>query len=397
MFTKQFLLVLTFFISLQSQAAVWEVKQTWDVAFERKFSEWIKSPAVNLEMALKPRRKYYEQNLDCADLIYYLRAIFSLENKLDFLAFDKNGKAWSPQTDRYDYINDPESRAQAFIKDLLFHTNTATLQRDSVLVDVNRGQIHPGTILLTDRSDSNHAWIIKDVYTSGVLQLISATVTTPATPMIYPSQSFPYGPSVFTREKFLSPARGGFRRFLWPQELRNPQTIKGSLEQTRIPILNFFEEVQSRLAIQAESKSDRINRWLDELCVQMRIRTNIVTDAIWYQRSGSPWTPANMEALSTHSRDRKIKDLIAAILSANQLESEQLNSPIKVKMFQFIFSGANYSSADTESRCLVQWAQKRVEPLSILVQRFSKMQADPRMTLEQRWGVHHVFMQDDVF
>ena len=397
MFVQKLLLSLVVLLALHSQAAVWEVKQSWDVNYEKKFSEWVKSPSVHLEMALKPQKKYYQQNLDCADLIYYLRVIFSYENKLDFLAFDKDGQDWSPSSHRYDSIADNDSRVQAFIKDLLIQTNTSTLQKDTALVDVNRDQIRAGTILLTDKSDSNHAWIVKDVYASGIPQLISATVTTPATPMIYPSQTFPYGPSIFNRQKFLNPARGGFRRFLWPQELKNRQTIKSSIEQTRIPILNFFDEVQNRLAIQTESKSDRMNRLLDELCVQMRIRTNIITDAIWFQKTGAPWTAANIDALSTYNRDQKVKDLIMAIVAYHQADSTQFNTQLKNKVFQFMQANANYTAADTESRCLVQWAQKRVEPLSALVQRFAKMQADPRASLEERWGLSRVLVEDEAF
>lgn len=394
---KQIFAGIVFLVSLHSQATVWEVKNTWNDNYEKKFSEWVKSSAVHLEMALQPRKKYYQQNLDCADLVYYLRAIFSYENNLDFLAYDKDRKPWGPQMHRYDNIIDIESRVQAFIKDLLVQTNTTTLQLDSALVGVNRDEIRAGVILLTDKSDSNHAWIVKDVYASGVPQLISATVTTPSTPMIYPSQTFPYGPSVFRSTKsFLNSSRGGFRRFLWPQEIINRQIIKSSLEQTQIPIVSFFDKIQNRLAIQAESESERVNRLLDEICVQMRIRTNLVTDAIWFQKSAAKWTSANIDALSTDNRDQKIKDLIMTVKTVSQSVSSSLNDAVKRKTYDFIYAQAGYTAADTEKRCLVQWAKDKVEPLSVLVQRFSKMQTDPKTTLEQRWGLYRI-NEDEAF
>ena len=65
-------------------ASVWESTQDWDSDFEEKFSQWIESNSVHPQLFTSPKSPYGGVSLDCADVMYSLRAIFAYENKLPY-------------------------------------------------------------------------------------------------------------------------------------------------------------------------------------------------------------------------------------------------------------------------------------------------------------------------
>lgn len=372
------------FCGLQTQAEVWTPQNTWNQKWEESFSGWV-AKQVDLDIALNPAKSYYAQTLDCADFIYYLRALFSYENKLDFLALDDDKRPLSPAMTDFDQYPQ-ELRVQKFIQKVLRDTNTMTLQRDSVTVAINRESIRPGTILITDKSQ-NHTWIVKSINASGVPYLLSATETVPPSSDIYPSMSFPSGKSAFARQsKFLSLDRGGFRRWLWPEELKHRNQVIFSKDQSVIPIDVFFETIQSRLALVAESPSEKLNRQLDELCLMVRIRTSLVTDAVLYQQDHRPWSAAAIDALSTNNRDQRIKDLILSLSYRNQ-NLVNISLDVRRKYVNFLKpTEENLNIKDSERLCLIQWAENRIEPLAHIVNRFSSWSSNPKDSLEERWA-----------
>ncbi len=374
-----------------ARSAVWEARESWSEAWEDRFAAWVRD-TVTPETVLDPARPYYEQKLDCADLIYFLRAVFSYENRLDFAATGGDGLLLTHETRAFDSISDEGTRVKEFLRRLLLATNTTTLARDSVLVPIDRRSIRSGAFLATD-SAINHVWLVRDISPSGIPDLLSATE--PASEMIYPAYSFPTGASAFSRSgAFLSGARGGFRRYLRPQEIRLRARAANAPDQLAVPIATFFETVRDRLAEAAETDEQRHERRLDELCLQMRIRTNLVTEAVLATRSGRPASRAELDSLSTPARDSRIRSLIQELraehrrLARGRAPSPAL-APVLEKSRLYLFDSVPapaYSEAELRNVCLVQWAENRVEPLAPLVQRFDLASPDARASLEERWG-----------
>jgi len=373
-----------------SFAKVWASTSEWNEAREVEFSKWVESDQVHLEMASTPKKKYYDQVLDCADLVYYLRAIFSYEHQLEFLARDNEGRDYSSNSNVWDSIKDPEERFRIFLQDVLAETNTSTLNRDSVMVELRRDKIIPGTFLATNNPRVNHVWVIKKIENSGVPELIYATESNPPSSFIYPSLQFPVPELIFQnrlRQNVLSADKGGFRRWLWPQELRDRKSVKIDLSQTKIPLSKFFEVAIQNLAVAPVSFDQIFSRSLDELCLQMRIRSNLVTDAAVLTQSGLPLNFEQRDALSTPERDKRIRSIIQEISQQLQSRMAEVSPASRKKYFNYILNSSSAVGLDDQSnRCLIQWAANRVEPLSVIVRRFNFATSNPEDSLERRWG-----------
>lgn len=376
-----------------AHADVWTVKGRWNEAVQSRFSEWVQTNA-HPEMALRedPRHPYYHQILDCADLVYYLYAIYSFENELDFVATDTQGRAIGPKTKAFDYIQNPNQRFKKFLEVLIDRTNTETLQKDSVLLNVDRTQIKPGSFLLTDRS-KNHVWMVQTIRPSGTPVLL--TGTSPGSHFLYPALTFPTAESAFanqTRARRLSANRGGFRRLRWQQEVVSTRATPSQLD---LVFENYFAAIATALrTIQSNwSREAEFDALIDDTCMQMRIRTNLVTDAtIAIDRAGGrPLSTSQLDTLSTTARDGRIRDLISRARAFGE-QYHAAFSPQALEKYAryFKFDGAaKLTLHEAESHCLVQWAENRIEPLAVLVRRFEETgrvsdRADA--PLESRWG-----------
>lgn len=388
------LIAAVIFGAAQAQCAVWTSTATWNSSWQDHFSQWIESRDVHIEMALhaNQERDYLNVEMDCADFIYYLHAVFSFEHQLDFSVQMRNGQRLTEQTSQFDSIRDQKTRFKHFLQYLLEQTNTKTLQEDSVLLPVNRDAVRAGAFLITDRP-KNHVWLIKSIKPSGTPELLSATV--PASNFIYPAFTFPTAESAFSnvaKTGYLTPSRGGFRRLRWP--IGRETTV---LEQTQIPLSRYFETIAKALQNPTApmTPDSELERLLDETCLQLRIRTNIVTDAMTALTSRRSLTSEQINQLSTESRDQRIRDLIG---QTRQLVSSRRSGLSKAaiekynRLFDFdpalaLDYSLDYSNA--EAYCFIQWAENRIEPMAGIVRRFEqpgRVSSKARDSLEGRWG-----------
>ncbi len=384
------LIAAVIFGTAQAQCAVWTSTATWNSSWQDRFSQWIESRDVHIEMALHANqdRDYLNVEMDCADFIYYLHAVFSFEHQLDFSVQMRNGQRLTEQTSQFDSIRDQKARFKHFLRYLLEQTNTKTLQEDSVLLPISRDAVRAGAFLITDRP-KNHVWLIKAIKASGTPELLSATV--PASNFIYPAFTFPTEESAFSnvaKAGYLSPSRGGFRRLRWPTA-RETNVI----EQTQIPLGRYFETVTKALQspIAAMTPDHELDRLLDETCLQLRIRTNIVTDAMTALTSRRSLTAEQLNQLSTESRDQRIRDLIGQTRQL-ALSKRSAFGQATVEKYHRLFDfdpalALDYNNA--EAYCFIQWAENRIEPMASIVSRFEqpdRVSSKARDSLEGRWG-----------
>lgn len=388
-----------------AQGAVWEHTATWNADWQNRFSNWVASDAVHLEMALQTTRErdYLGVEMDCADFIYYLHAVFSFENKLDFSVQTRNGTRLSNSSSEFNSILDPNTRFKRFLETVLKQTNTTTLQHDSILLPISLNEIRAGAFLMTDRV-KNHVWLLKSVKPSGTPVMLSATV--PPSKFIYPAFTFPTAESAFTnvlKLGFLTPERGGFRRLRWPSKnFSSPMasasaSASASTEQTSLPLANYFENIAKLLRRSAEtpSASDDLNQLLDEVCLQLRVRTNVVTDAMTAlaaaRAHARPLSAAQIDRLSTEARDGRIYDLLKRSRALASSKRTELNANVldKFQRFFVVDPSLTFEFDDAESYCLIQWAENRIEPVAAIISRFerpARVSARATDSLEARWG-----------
>ena len=80
---KLLLFTLAMSVSQISFAKVWDTTATWDDFYKQSYSDWMKNE-VKTDMFTNKNSRYYGIKVDCADVTYALRAVFSYENGLPY-------------------------------------------------------------------------------------------------------------------------------------------------------------------------------------------------------------------------------------------------------------------------------------------------------------------------
>ncbi len=341
MFKKSILISGFIFLSSISQAKVWTADQTWNESWEEKYSTWIQNE-FNEDVFM--RGPYAGISTDCADAVYASRIIFSAQNKLPFLI---SGSV-SNDTSRFDHQSSQLDRVRSFINYVGQVTNTQTLPNDTYSVAINRDALRPGVIWLRSSiasenfivrlfsgasAPTGHTEVVKEVSPSGIVYLMGSTVPSKVRNLLTVT-SLVYVPA---NEKL------GFRRWIWPQNRNRPKTEMNqySTEQYSMGVQqqsnhisydegapsasagiknvqNFTKEIQTRLALREETKSEYLGRMAKDLCSMMHLRNEVIFDAIKYkQKIGRCLNSEEYENFSTPSRDKRIKDWLKQLLSSS--------------------------------------------------------------------------------
>lgn len=376
-------------------AAVWQHSslKKWNTDWEKKYSQWVQQ-SIDETWLQKKDNPFYNWHLDCAKFAYLLKIYFSAANQLEFAIHNPSNKSEiiTSLSNRWDSISDPTQRLKAFTKFILSQVNTRTLPKDSVLLPVSKESLIPGAILLSDAQRA-HTMILKDMKTNGFPTFIFATL--PASEYLYLSYAYPAPEVYFPSRQVPNRNTGGFRRLKWPEELRkstpellsssNKNIFSFSLDQESLPYETFFEEVQKKIQIQPHTANDKMDYLLEDLCMKVRIRVNIIIDAGHALRKlqGGSFTKEQIDLYSTYSRDKDILNAFNNVDTFYSLNERQLQPESIAKMKTLLHPGWN-----SQDYCWVQWADNRTEPLGALRQRFKsqKISSDPYSSFAQRWG-----------
>ncbi len=321
-----------------TQAKVWTSEQTWNEDWENKYATWIQND-FNDDVFMKGA--FAGIATDCADAVYAARVIFSAQNKLPFLI----SGGLSNSTSRFDNISDPTKRLRAFIQYVGDETSTQSLPNDTYPVAINSQSLKPGIIWLRSsyasenffvrlfagkNAPTGHTEVVKNISPAGVIYLMGSTVPAKVRTLL-----------TVTSLAFLPDNNKlGFRRWIWPQN-RNMQYSEMpnySLEQFSmgVPTQNnscsecgqtnaqkniqeFSNQIQARLALQAETKPEYFTRMAKDLCSMIQLRHEVVQDALKYKKDLSEQCMSSdaYENFSTPSRDKRIKDWLNQMLDAN--------------------------------------------------------------------------------
>lgn len=311
------LILLIFFVTATTQAAVWDNKNNWSPEWEKKFQEWIQTSWQVDFFSRKTlpdgqSNPYYGIQTDCADTVYTSRIIFAYENRLPFVIRDPSaaGRTLSNQMSRFD--SQPNiQRFKSFLNYLYDIVNTRSLPNDTYPVAITRETVVPGGMILT-APINHHVWGLKEMLPIGVPDLIFYTtfgsVSKPTT--LQQRRSWPSPEWVF--EGNSSPSGHAGLRYWRPIAYINQPVWKTpgySEEQYRIPLDKWLMYVRHRLTISAETDEQMITRLMKSVCDGFAERVQLVRDGL-AALDGTEGCMAydKYDTYSTPNRDQRIFD-----------------------------------------------------------------------------------------
>lgn len=320
------LVILGSLLSDVAYSAVWVEENAWSSSWEAKYAEWLKLNAGPKMFALEKRANnepnpYYGIRVDCADLVYSLRIIFSFENKLPFTMTNPVGRGISVisnQITRFDAAEEGVPRLRKFLTWIYDLVSTHGLPRDTYSVGFD--QIGPGTIILTTRKN-HHSWTIKEISKAGNPSLIfNSTNARTSGLTVQERQSWPNPAWIFEPEidkndatknisVYFPGSYPGFRHWR-PAEYLNQdeKTIPGySDEQFKVGINKWKAMAMSSLAKVQESIDQVVMRLLNDACADLKQRVEAVESAERYKVA----LAADFAAGKSENESKFIKDFMS--------------------------------------------------------------------------------------
>ncbi len=368
-----------------SDAAVWETRNQWSSKWEKAYEHWV---------ATEWNKNYFTQNnaykglkMDCADLVYAMRAIFAAENGLPFAINDPTGSGniISNRMTRFDGMTS-QQRKRAFVAYLYGVTSTKSLPRDSYPPRVNRNDLTSGSFLLTDEK-SHHAWTVKKFLPTGVPYLLFSS--RPAKTVMFERLEYPT--MGFTFPNGLKPeTHAGFRNFKPINELKKPawQVSGYSLEQYNIPYRSWRSEMQKRMSTRGESSEELLERLLLSVCAGTKERVVAVNEGLAQlkkitQQGRQCMNAKEYDDYSTPSRDKRLignfEDLVNAYY--NLRSKNRLGNGKYARITTQIMQGKSTSYCELNAGVSVSLGHVVAAGLS------GTLSSNPHDSLAARWGL----------
>jgi hypothetical protein len=314
-------LVMAWAILPTAWAQIWTDTNTWNEDWERRYSSFVNSSKVTERMFVDSSSPYYGVEADCADAAYALRVIFAYQNSLPFAIRNPSGVRrgepayhnFNNRITRFNHIRNPERRLVEFINYIGSSVGSENLTRnDTFPVAINSirgGDIFTYRIRARFNNFIRHVYNLKAVNPTGTFDVIYSTqaIADKGLPMIRRRE----------REFAQLPHDAwGFRRFRWPEEVglaisNIPSSRGNSNEQYDLVRQHgdrFFREVRNRLATVDETPNDRLQRSLNNLCIEAQARVDFVNQGLEYLRNNGNrcMDYAAYDAYSTPARDEAL-------------------------------------------------------------------------------------------
>lgn len=286
------------------QAAVWPTENQWNADWERKYREWVKTNTSakmfsNEKKANGEPNPYYGIRVDCADMVYSLRVIFSYENKLAFAMtnpVNPNGSLITNELTRYDKVADGIPRLKSFLVWIYDLVSTNGLPRDTYSVAFK--DVAAGTIILTSKKN-HHSWTITDISKTGNPTLIfNSTVGRESGFDVQVRQSWPnpywiFEPEVDKNDEtknipiYMPGTYAGFRYWRQQEFLKQPEKAVPAYneEQHIVGISKWKTVAQTSLAQVKESVDQIVMRLLKDACADFKQRVDAVQEAEVYKNN----------------------------------------------------------------------------------------------------------------
>lgn len=448
------------FSSLAS-AQVWTEENQWSEAWEQNYQQWLKVNAqknmflkeTNADGTLNP---YYGIRVDCADLVYALRIIFSFENKLPFAIKNPvvaNGPAATNTTERFNKTAAGISRLKRFLNWTFDMASSATIHRDTYPVAFK--DVSAGTIIVTSKQN-HHSWTVAEIYKTGNPRLIfNSTVGRESGFEIQQRKSWPNPAWVYQDVVSESDPTKITSAYVpgSPTGLRNWIPVEHILKKTPTLAVPGYNEEQFLVGIEKwksalikslqkipETMDQTIMRLLSDACSDLDQRVTAVNEAevyktklamavagtgaeadkgYLYEVEQDKSKPSDLRCMiyksfdqfSTPSRDRRLLDALvqARVYYKHALQKygEQSFSAKNLAIYQTIFPYISKSAAEeaqldvtpksAKNFCAIE-LNKRLGPISLAeVKRrlfVGKISPNPNDSVTGRFGFAKT--QDDL-
>jgi hypothetical protein len=232
-------------------------------------------------------------------------------------------KEWiSNDFDYYDQFPDEEQRFRRFINFVGDVVGSKSLFEDTYPISIDRRWFRPGVIAALPRAPlptnagpdgeaetAGHSQMVTSIDKRGVINYLKST--TPAKiQVLQPTTLNTFVPS---------PSGGSFRYWKQPKHYRMKESdIPGyGTEQFDIKNEGVFEDaMQARLAMETETKQQKLARLAGEVCKQIEQRVPMVDEgwAVKEKMGERCMDYSEFDAYSTPSRDGKIKKALNYLL-----------------------------------------------------------------------------------
>jgi len=396
-----------------SQASVWESKNKWNETWEEKYSHWFASKKVKENIFTNEKGQYFGLWGDCADIIYYLRAIFSKSHHLPFAIIHplkKTPTLFSNETNDFDHL--PKGlRFKRFMKKISKLAGTFHLGANETY-PIKIQKIRPGDIYIFQlktrkkRKIIRHAMGIKKLHSNGTMDYIYSS---PRIKIINElSEKKPGKKSELIYKKMQDPLFAprnklrGFRRFVWPRHLlkkrRGSISLKDSWQkQSKMANLwgedKFLKYVKKTLTKQKENIEVTLKRKINDLCQLTNQRIEAVKEALDYKDeiNGRCFNYREYDIYSSPMMDYVLKknfNYLRILWSKNKndVKDERTLSTIKA-----IFSKNNSGSNELHKVCPLKISNQTKDNLNLgqIYFRLKKglFSSNPNHSLKKRWGL----------
>ncbi len=393
-----FLAIVVLCATSSSYAAVWPTQNQWNMAWEKKYQEWV-AENMTTDFFMNPQKPvYYKIAHDCADSIYFMRMAFAYENKLPFAINNimKKGKLLSNDMRNWDRENQV-NRVRKFMQYVADRVGTRSLHLDTypvALADIKAGDLYvqPGA----------HSYIITGITDTGVTSIVSST--TPASPK-HMVRLFAY-PFFIPQDK--AKMRDGYRRFKWPQNIKkamqqqpgysNEQYVVA--EKVNYNYVAFTDIIAKQLRRRAEPLQEKTTRVLYGLCAFAKERVNYVNDGLNQLRriragGRQCMNRTEYDYYSTPSRDKRLKmyfnevekiayaggalrrDEVSIELLARAIFHPQIPNHLNAELDRFCGLAAYPTNQNKFINLRQLWSNLKA----------GKVSSDPHASIANRWGL----------
>lgn len=406
-------LMLFFVAQKKSHGAVWVATETWNEDWENKYNEWIKSEEVTKNIFAGKAGNYAGVKLDCADVAYALRAVFSFEHGLPYMVknpvatktskmqfFTNDISRWDKFEEKIKIVKFIQFLADSLGSETLSFYDTYPLQ----ITAIRAGDVFMWKIPKPEGVFVRHTYILKDITARGNFDLLYSTQAArdASKPLYYRTNqqiSATYAPRKLW----------GFKRLKLPDYYKtalNPNpTIPANYSDEQYKLVqklggkNFFKLVKKTLQSMEETVDEYVTRNIQSLCTQMQDRDALVNETLEYLKTTNNkcMEYAEYDTYSTPSKDlvfqedfQDLKNYYADLVKdgeTNKLTPENLN---KLK-FIFDLKISDELRHANLGLCELNLVEKNVTykvNLRNLNFKFSahKVSFHPNDSLFRRWG-----------
>ncbi|MBG08455.1 MAG: hypothetical protein CME68_06825 [Halobacteriovoraceae bacterium] len=350
---------------------------------------------------------------DCADIIYFFRAIYSKNNNLPFAIIHplkKRPTLFSNESKDFDHL--PKNlRFKSFMKTISKLAGTFHLgANETYPIKINK--IRPGDIYIFQlttkkkRKIIRHAMGIKKVHPNGTMDYIyssprikiinelSKKKTHKKSDLIYKKMQDP----LFAPKNKLR----GFRRFIWPRHMLKRRKMSISLkdswlQQSKMAQIwgedKFLKYVKKTLTKKEENIEITIKRKINDLCQLTNQRIEAVQEALDYKYKikGRCFNYREYDIYSSPMMDYVLKKNFNYLRILWSKKGREIKDEKTLSTIKAIFSNNNKKSQKLYKVCPLKIRDQKREYLNLgqIYYRLKKglFSPNPNHSLKKRWGI----------